>query len=440
MASQLSHVDQFATSAESLSQMNRLYHILDTNGDGVLSSDDWPAGSDKWAMLKNKFDIDGDNKITADEFVHRLKLLAYEQPIDMSLFPAVPTNHAACLEALTISANRQIQELCKQLFEAVQDSLATARLAKVGKTQTAAIAQADEATLVAKVHVQQVTYQYRGGGPQHRGYHRQGPAQVLEYDPNMMVKYIKAQLNPQGEILVCKPGEQLPSSPSDGTGFGHLPTTGCVKDCLPGGTTLVVLKPMQMGFDIGIFEQIQDSNTQHLLRDSRSADELSPSEAKALVLSKGADPQAAFRVLPPSLVPVQPRQVLVQHLDQVYAARPEEDLKLTLTRAELATLVGVELTDALMDEFGKCDQIRLRRCQAHGKAINLHTDFHRRTMQVPLNGDDEYSGGKLVYVTEYGMHWPRRAAGSATIHDKTILHGVSKLRGGVRYSLFLQEK
>ena len=443
MATQLSHVDQFATSAESLSQMKRLYGLLDRNGDGVLSSDDWPPGNDKWEMLRSRFDINGDNKITPDEFVHRLKLMVYEQPIDLSLFPAVPTNHAQCLEALTTSANRQIQELCKQLFEAVRDSLSLSNPpAKIQKTA----AQPDTGPSqgggppVAKVHVQQVTYQFRGGVPEHRGFHRQGPVQVHDYDPNMLVKHVKAQISPQGQVLVCKPGEQLPPSPTDGTGFRNLPTEGFVKDCLPEGSSLVVLKPMQMGFDIGVFEHVVDPSTNFLLGDFRSADMLTPSAAKQLVLSKGADPAAAFRILPSSFVPAQARQVLVQHLEQVHAAKPEEDLKRTLTRAELAALIGVGLTDDLLDEFGKCDKIRLRRCCAHGKAINLHTDFHRRTMQVPLNGDDEYDGGKLVYVTKNGMHWPHRPAGCATIHDNTILHGVSELRGGVRYSLFLQEE
>ena len=75
---QPSHVDQFATSAKSWSQMMRLYDILDRPGDGVLSSDVWPAGNHKWQMLQSRFDINGDNKIMRDEFVYRLKLIAYE--------------------------------------------------------------------------------------------------------------------------------------------------------------------------------------------------------------------------------------------------------------------------------------------------------------------------------------------------------------------------
>eukprot|EP00670_Eutreptiella_braarudii_P012317 CAMPEP_0174330646 /NCGR_PEP_ID=MMETSP0810-20121108/16840_1 /TAXON_ID=73025 ORGANISM="Eutreptiella gymnastica-like, Strain CCMP1594" /NCGR_SAMPLE_ID=MMETSP0810 /ASSEMBLY_ACC=CAM_ASM_000659 /LENGTH=435 /DNA_ID=CAMNT_0015445931 /DNA_START=155 /DNA_END=1462 /DNA_ORIENTATION=+ len=433
---QLSHVDQFATSAESWSQMWRLYDILDRNGDGVLSSDDWPAGSDKWQMLQSRFDINGDNKITRDEFVYRLKLMAYEQPIDARLFPAMPTNHAQCLEELTRSANYQIQVLCKQLFEAVSDSLGPpANVQKVSDSQGAT-----SPPPAAKVSVQLVTYQFRGGAPPHRGFHRQGQLQVHNFDPTTSVKYVKAQISPQDRVLVCKPGEQLPPSPTEGAGFQDLPTEGIVKDCLPEGSFLVVLKSMQMGYDIGVFEQAVDPNTHFLVGDSPSDSMLTPSTVKQLISSKGADPDAAFRVLPSSFVPPQARRVLVEHLEREHAAKPEEDLKLTLSHAELAALIGTGLADDVVHEFGKCDKIRLRRCEAHGKSINLHTDFHRRTMQVPLNGDDEYDGGKLVYVNKYGLHWPRRAAGSATVHDNTILHGVSELKAGVRYSLFLQEE
>ena len=58
-------------------------------------------------------------------------------------------------------------------------------------------------------------------------------------------------------------------------------------------------------------------------------------------------------------------------------------------------------------------------------------------MQVPLNDESDYTGGRLTFVTEGGLVQPRRQAGSATIHDCTIAHGVTELTHGVRYSLFL---
>ena len=53
-----------------------------------------------------------------------------------------------------------------------------------------------------------------------------------------------------------------------------------------------------------------------------------------------------------------------------------------------------------------------------------------------LNDESEYDGGRLVYATDEGLVWPSRKAGSATLHNSSIAHGVSLHTRGVRYSLF----
>ena len=73
-----------------------------------------------------------------------------------------------------------------------------------------------------------------------------------------------------------------------------------------------------------------------------------------------------------------------------------------------------------------------------GHCIPFHVDQSERTMQVPLNDPMEYEGGQLVFVMTNGsVLRPSRAAGTATIHDNGVVHGVSELRRGVRYALFL---
>jgi len=76
--------------------------------------------------------------------------------------------------------------------------------------------------------------------------------------------------------------------------------------------------------------------------------------------------------------------------------------------------------------------------QADGKnkVINFHLDHSPKTMQVALNDEGEYEGGRLVYVTEAGLELPLRKVGSATLHDNSVAHGVSELTAGVRYGLF----
>ena len=54
--------------------------------------------------------------------------------------------------------------------------------------------------------------------------------------------------------------------------------------------------------------------------------------------------------------------------------------------------------------------------------------------------NDDYEGGDLTYLLEDGVRCPRRPAGSATVHGGAlgrVMHAVTKLRGGVRYGLFL---
>ena len=58
--------------------------------------------------------------------------------------------------------------------------------------------------------------------------------------------------------------------------------------------------------------------------------------------------------------------------------------------------------------------------------------------QVALNGDGDYEGGRLVYLTGNGVfRTPPRPAGTTTIHNCGIVHGVTKMGWGVRYGLFL---
>jgi len=59
-------------------------------------------------------------------------------------------------------------------------------------------------------------------------------------------------------------------------------------------------------------------------------------------------------------------------------------------------------------------------------------------MQISLNFEEEYIGGKVVYATTTmeGLLIPNRLPGSAVIHDNSIVHGVATLHSGYRYSLF----
>jgi len=170
----------------------------------------------------------------------------------------------------------------------------------------------------------------------------------------------------------------------------------------------------------------------------------SPEDVQALLSADpAADPAADFAWLPGPVLLPEARSLLIGYVDQAAAmcSDPLElgDLKVTLTEQELRGIVGdgpVEGLKALPGFPSDFSSIRLRRCQASGHCINFHLDHSLRTMQVALNGDSEYTGGKLVFANGAGLHRPRRPAGSATIHAADILHGVTELVDGTRYGLF----
>jgi len=72
-------------------------------------------------------------------------------------------------------------------------------------------------------------------------------------------------------------------------------------------------------------------------------------------------------------------------------------------------MIGEEGFETLRQRFdARIDEIVIRRCQAHGKMINFHTDVSKRTMQVAINSDTEYQGGNLIYATRGQIHRPKR--------------------------------
>jgi hypothetical protein len=65
-------------------------------------------------------------------------------------------------------------------------------------------------------------------------------------------------------------------------------------------------------------------------------------------------------------------------------------------------------------------------------------------MQVPLNEATEFQGGRLVFALSLDgskrgdgtLLVAPREVGGCSIHDNTVVHGVTELWGGVRYGLF----
>ena len=131
--------------------------------------------------------------------------------------------------------------------------------------------------------------------------------------------------------------------------------------------------------------------------------------------------------------------VLRKLLDDKWLCNPLVDFKLVLSPEELAYHIGrkalISLSERMQDTY---DKIVLQRCTPEGLCIKFHLDNADRIMQVALNDDNEYTGGRLTFLTCDGkVHVPKRIAGSYTIHNNSIVHGVSEHTAGLRYGLFL---
>jgi hypothetical protein len=139
------------------------------------------------------------------------------------------------------------------------------------------------------------------------------------------------------------------------------------------------------------------------------------------------------------------RKNLIQILNDKWNGK-DRDLKVLLTNNALSDIIGrTAYTRLARLTGGTHDTILLRRCAEHNNVIKFHTDESYKTLQVPLNNESEYEGGKLVYITTgrgnaATLHFPKRPAGSFTLHGNDIAHGVTRLVAGVRYGLFLLQK
>jgi hypothetical protein len=70
---------------------------------------------------------------------------------------------------------------------------------------------------------------------------------------------------------------------------------------------------------------------------------------------------------------------------------------------------------------------------ATGQFIKFHSDVIKRTIQIAVNGEEDYMGGRLIFATNSALYAPERPEGTVTIYHNDIAHGVSVLEIGIRY-------
>ena len=69
--------------------------------------------------------------------------------------------------------------------------------------------------------------------------------------------------------------------------------------------------------------------------------------------------------------------------------------------------------------------------------IGFHRDISTVTVNVALNADAAFEGGRLHAILDGRHSTISRVEGEATAHGDDVMHGVSAMRSGVRYSCIL---
>ena len=116
----------------------------------------------------------------------------------------------------------------------------------------------------------------------------------------------------------------------------------------------------------------------------------------------------------------------------------EHDFKLNITKDVLIELIGETICNTLLTMYdGYYNSIYIRKVLGDTSLIDFHKDYSKRTMKIALNDPTEYEGGNLVYLSDGCIHIPEQVKGSITIHTNDIIHGVTPIVNGCRYSLFI---
>jgi hypothetical protein len=120
----------------------------------------------------------------------------------------------------------------------------------------------------------------------------------------------------------------------------------------------------------------------------------------------------------------------------------EEQLLHSSSSHSVAHSDASAIVDGLCEIFqNPVDKVILRRSACLGQHIAFHLDHHAiKTMQVALNDEEDYEGGRLTFVQHKTLCVPKRPCLSITMHGPSMVHGVSELISGIKYGLlFIHE-
>eukprot|EP00446_Apocalathium_sp_SHHI-4_P047933 CAMPEP_0177394316 /NCGR_PEP_ID=MMETSP0368-20130122/55466_1 /TAXON_ID=447022 ORGANISM="Scrippsiella hangoei-like, Strain SHHI-4" /NCGR_SAMPLE_ID=MMETSP0368 /ASSEMBLY_ACC=CAM_ASM_000363 /LENGTH=337 /DNA_ID=CAMNT_0018860651 /DNA_START=36 /DNA_END=1050 /DNA_ORIENTATION=+ len=88
--------------------------------------------------------------------------------------------------------------------------------------------------------------------------------------------------------------------------------------------------------------------------------------------------------------------------------------------------------------FPEPHQIFIRRYSAATRPwFPFHCDDSSLTINIALSDDTDHIGGRLIAVLKDQVSLCERAEGTATVHPSSLLHAVTRMGSGTRYSLII---
>eukprot|EP00756_Hemistasia_phaeocysticola_P032686 Hpha_TRINITY_DN16423_c0_g4::TRINITY_DN16423_c0_g4_i1::g.161998::m.161998 len=84
-------------------------------------------------------------------------------------------------------------------------------------------------------------------------------------------------------------------------------------------------------------------------------------------------------------------------------------------------------------------KIALRITKPSDACISFHCDgaYASRTLQLPLNSEEMYGGGEMLYLSKDEIHTVPRRPGSLSSHRRDVFHAVRAVTSGTRKALFV---
>ena len=188
--------------------------------------------------------------------------------------------------------------------------------------------------------------------------------------------------------------------------------------------------------DIGKFTNVKNDNNISRILQQTNRLSLKSFDINNFIKNKGGNIDAKFNNITRRIFNYKIRKKIINYIDDRHGN--EIDFKLELSFKELLNLIGINNLNNIQDIFSdNFTKIKLRKVSSSNSYIDFHIDYSGKTLKIPLNTHREYIGGDLVYLTNGKIHIPKQNLNSLTIHNNHIVHGVTAITKGTRYSLFI---